>query len=62
VFRSQRRQLRPDGSERGAVLVEFVLILPVFLLLVFGGIDVALFVNGTGTFRIGVQEASAFIA
>jgi List-Bact-rpt repeat protein/TadE-like protein len=62
VFRLQRRQLAPDGSEHGAVLVEFVLILPVFLLLVFGGIDVALFVNGASEFRLGVQEASAFIA
>ena len=49
-------------SERGAVLVEFVLILPVFILLLFGGLDMAITVNGAGTFHAGVQEGASLIA
>jgi hypothetical protein len=57
-----RRRFSECRSEHGAVLVEFVLVFPVFLLLVFGGIDVALLVNGAGTFRSGTEEAASFIA
>jgi uncharacterized repeat protein (TIGR02543 family) len=48
--------------ERGAVLVEFVLILPVFLLLVFGGLDAAITVNSMGSFRSGVEQGAALMS
>ena len=49
-------------TERGAVLVEFVLILPVFLLLVFGGLDAAITVNSMGSFRAGVDQGAALMS
>ena len=54
------RARRRDAG--GAVLVEFVLILPVFLLLLFGGLDVAITVNGMGAFRSGVDQGASLIA
>lgn len=55
------RKRRGRRGERGAVLVEFVFILPVFLLLLFGGLDMALTVNGMGSFRSGVEQGVTFI-
>lgn len=53
---------RRVADERGAVLVEFVLILPVFLLLLFGGIDVSIAVNSSGSFSSGVSQGTNLIA
>lgn len=49
-------------GERGAVLVEFVLILPVFLLLLFGGLDMSITVGSVSTFDSGVQQGANLIA
>lgn len=41
----RRGSMRPDNSERGAVLVEFALVLPLLVILIFGIIQVSIAFN-----------------
>lgn len=54
---------RRPGHERGAALVEAALVLPIFLLLLFGIVDWSLFLRDklavTDSARVGVRTASA---
>lgn len=59
---ARRRLTHRRRGERGSVLVEFVLILPVFLLLLFGGLDMAITVNGFGSFSSAVSQGTSLIA
>lgn len=56
----QRR--RADSMERGATLVEFALILPVFVVLIFGMITGGIAVSQENSVRNAVREASRFAA
>lgn len=48
----------PRRRERGAALVEFALVVPVFLLLVMGMVDFALTLNDYNSVRQGVREGA----
>ena len=53
----RRRPARRRDGDRGAVLVEFGLIMPVFFLLVFGMIEFGMALNNQTSMRHGVREA-----
>lgn len=56
--RGRRSTARSRRPERGAALVEFALVLPVFLMLVMGTIDFALTFNDYNSVRQGVREGA----
>lgn len=67
VTRGQREMAQRDGTawrvtraHRGQGLVEFALILPIFLLLLFGVIEFALINASIGAFNFATQEAARF--
>lgn len=49
-----------DGRARGQALVEFALVLPVFLLLIFGIIDVGRYVYVANAFNEGAREGARY--
>lgn len=59
-LRTQRR--RGSGSDDGASLVEFALILPVFVVLVFGMITGGIALSQQNSVKNAVREASRFAA
>ena len=59
-LRVQRR--RTKGKERGATLVEFALILPVFLMLLFGMITVGLALNDKQQMTHATREGARYAA
>jgi Flp pilus assembly protein TadG len=56
--RRSRRRGHPVRGERGAALLEFALVVPVFLLLVMGTIDFAMTFNDYNSVRQGVREGA----
>jgi len=62
AFGSQHHSRRPRDGERGASLVEFALILPVFALLLFGLIDFGMVFGGYITVQNGVNAAARAIS
>jgi len=59
---SHREQQRPSGREGGQTLVEFALVLPVFLLVVFGLVDVGRLVYTNSTLSQAAREGARLAA
>lgn len=58
----KRRRTARRRTDRGAAAVEFALVLPILLLVVFGIIDYGLFFNDSINARQGVREAARQVA
>jgi len=58
MARSTTTDRRGGGRERGAALVEFALVVPIFVLLVMGTIDFAMSFNDYNSVRQGVREGA----
>ena len=54
----RRQRRRGPGAERGAAMVEFALVVPIFLLLVMGVIDFGATFNDYNSVRQGVREGA----
>lgn len=54
------KHLRSRGRSRGQALLEFALVFPVFMLLLFGLIDIGRYVYVTNAFNQAAREAARF--
>ena len=55
-----RRRMTSRRARRGQALLEFALVLPIFLLIVFGIIDIGRYVYLTNAFNEGAREGARF--
>ncbi len=56
------RQLRTWHDERGAALVEFGLVIPIFVMLILGSVTLGLAYNDNNSLNNGAREAGRFAA
>jgi hypothetical protein len=54
----KKRLSNEHGNERGAALIEFAMVVPIFLVLAFGIIDFGLVLNDYNSLRQGVREGA----
>ena len=61
-FHKRVRQWRARNDERGAALVEFGLVIPIFVMLILGSVTLGLAYNDNNSLNNGAREAGRFAA